>query len=127
MTDFLLKGFVGAIPSIETLKGIQVSKFIISLNGGPVDKPKKIWVRCVAWRELAVLVKEQIFQGDLVGINGRISDVDAWIDQKTKKAKGMLEIRVEEVCKSVRPGEFKNIKPGNERLQGTPEPDDCPF
>jgi hypothetical protein len=66
-----------------------------------------------------------------VGINGRIFNVDAWIDKKGKP-QGTVEIRADEISKSLKPGMFKNIKefrnPGYERLSGQPgEEGDVPF
>ncbi len=128
MQDYFLKGFVGASPEIVTLQGFRVCKFIIAANCGPAVRPKKIWVRCTAWRDLADRVKANIFQGDLVAINGRIADVEAWIDAKGK-AKGALAVTVSQVFKSTKPGLFEDIKPKTyERL---PKPggvdEDVPF
>jgi len=132
MADFFLNGFVGAIPEMKEVRGIPVAEFIVQINGGKTDNPKKIWVKCSAWHDLAELVKTHVFQGDLVGINGRIFNVDAWIDKKGKP-QGTVEIRADEISKSLKPGMFKNIKefrnPGYERLPGHPgeEEDSIPF
>lgn len=109
MQQYFLKGFVGAAPEIKQVNGHLVAKFIIAANCGDVDRPKKIWVRCSVWRELAESVVEKVFPGDFVAINGRILDVEAWIDQKTKKAKGALAVHVYEVFKSTTPGKFEKI------------------
>ena len=39
MQEHFLKGFVGAIPELQELNGVQVAKFIIAANVGPVGKP----------------------------------------------------------------------------------------
>lgn len=100
MSDYFLKGYVGSIPELSTVKGdLPIAKFIIAVNAGMVDRPKKIWIKCIAWRELGVLVKKQIFQGDLVGLNGRVADVEVWIDPKDGKAKGRLVFIASEIAK----------------------------
>ena len=109
MQDYFLKGFVGAAPETKEVKGLPVAKFIISVNCGNAGKPKKMWVKCTAWRELADCVSKSVFQGDLVAINGRIEDVEARIDPKSGKAKGALAVKVFEVFKSVKPGQFIKI------------------
>ena len=108
--QYFLKGFVGAMPEAGEARGFRFCKFIIGANCGNVDRPKKIWVKCTAWRELAELVAKNVFAGDLVAINGRIDDVEAWIDPRTKKAKGALAVQVSAVFKSKAPGQFTEIR-----------------
>jgi len=109
MQDYFLKGFVGAAPENKEAKGMSVTKFIIAVNCGNAGKPKKMWVKCTAWRELADCVSRSVFQGDLIAVNGRIEDVEAWIDPKSGKAKGALAVKVSEVFTMVRPGEFRKV------------------
>lgn len=118
MADYFLKGFVGAIPSMSKVRGNSLSEFIIQINGGKADDPKKIWIKISAWRDLAELVRKHIFQGELVGINGRVWNVEAYLDKKGKPG-ATLEIRADEVFKSFGVGKFVNIKdlePKHERL-----------
>ena len=130
MADYFLKGFVGAIPTIKEINGNRLAEFIISINVGKVDKAERTWIKCSAWRDMADLVKKHIFQGDLLGINGRIMDIQAWIDPKSKKAKASVEIHADEIFKSTVPGKFENIRKlngGHERLSGHAQPSDDPF
>lgn len=110
MQEHFLKGFVGAIPELQELNGVQVAKFIIAANVGPVGKPRKIWIKCSAWREVAALVKKHVFQGDLVAIDGKIEDIEAWIDKGSGKPKAALSVNVAAVFKGKRPGEFVDIR-----------------
>ena len=109
MADYFLKGFVGAIPELSQVNGNNLATFIISINVGTANKPDRQWIKCSAWRELADLVKEYVFQGDLLGINGRILDIKAFMN-KQGKPQATVDIRADEIFKSFRPGEFKNIK-----------------
>lgn len=108
MAEFIIQGFVGAVPELKSVKGVDVSEFIVSLPCGNADKQKKIWVKCVAWGNLALKVKEHVFQGDLVGINGRIWDVRAWIDKKGKP-QGSLEIRADKIFRGPKIGQLTDI------------------
>ena len=130
MPQYQMTGSVGRTPELSFIpSGSALAKFSLSINTGTKEKPKRIWVKCIAWKDNAERVAKHIFQGNLIGVNGKVADVETWIDKDGKTPKAALVFTCFEVGRYDKGIGWVDIRgvPSHERLTGAPQPDDEPF
>ena len=61
---------IGPINNFQQSNGEQVSKFKLSVEA---SKQKDVTIDCVAWRNIAELIKYEVRSSDLVSITGKFN------------------------------------------------------
>ena len=126
MANYALIGTVMNNPEERHTKdGKVIANFRMAVNPDKRNKDKKFFVKCVAWEDMAVLVGNGISAKDFVGVNGRITDVEAWA--KDGFVKGQVVFTVNEIAKwDKRGGCFVDIGSDNPPSTRQPQRSELP-
>lgn len=72
MNSVSLIGRVGQSPELKyTTSGLATTRFSLAVRGN--DKDSTIWIKIVAWKNMAETITRYVKKGDLIGIIGRVN------------------------------------------------------
>lgn len=128
---FDLTGTVGRDPEVTYVaSGSALCKFSLLYNAGTKEKPKNLWVKCVSWKDTAEIIYKEIRKGDLIGVSGKVADVETWVDKDGKTPRAALVFTVFEISKFIKEEGFRDIKSTPPAKQTDPKStvdEDIPF
>jgi single-stranded DNA-binding protein len=130
---YFISGSVGANPEVRNLpSGSRVCNFPLAYNCGSKTKEEKIWIKITAWDDMADLILDNIHQGNLVGMNGKLGKPEVWVKDETANAK--LVFTCYEIAKYEKGHGFVEVEkkvssyaPPHRTVESTPIDDDIPF